>query len=242
MRDYVFLDEEIWFPKYEYADDNGLLAVGGDLSVERLIFAYQNGIFPWYGKEEPILWWAPDPRFVLFLKDFHLTKKQRKQMEKARFHITENHCFEKVVELCASVKRKSQENQSDTWITPEMQKAYANLHKHHIAHSVEVWTQTPQNRGETPVTHSFDNETYYLAGGLYGVLTPHVFCGESMFSLMPNASRAGLDYLVRKLEKAGHILIDCQIESPHFSRMGARNIPRKDFLVYLQGKNGEHTN
>lgn len=207
------------------------------------MLAYQHGIFPWYNEGEPFLWWSPDPRFVLFLREFHLSKKQSRQIKKADFHITENHCFEHVIKLCATVKRKNQqqadmENDAEnlTWITPEMQKAYIQLHTLHIAHSIEVWSlKLPEEQSEI-ISASFNNEKYYLAGGLYGVLTPHVFCGESMFSLMPNASRAGLLYLVQKLQNMGHILIDCQIESPHFTQMGARNIPRKEFLAYLQGK------
>lgn len=235
MRNYIFLDDKIWFPSHEYADSEGLLAVGGDLSAERLMLAYANGIFPWYGEENPILWWSPDPRFVLFLKDFHLTKKQRKLIEKSAFLITENRCFDKVIELCANVKRKNQEG--GTWINNEMRQAYIELHQKRIAHSMETWSEIPPENSEGCYSSFIDGKKYYLAGGLYGILTPHVFCGESMFSLMPEASRAALDRLVGKLKDAGHILIDCQIESPHFVRMGARNISRKEFLAYLHGVN-----
>lgn len=263
MHKYIWLDDELWFPAHEYADKDGLLAIGGNLSEERLILAYQHGIFPWYNQGEPLLWWSPDPRFVLFLKDFHLTKKQKKQIEKAKFHITENYCFEQIIKLCAAVKRKNQQEQTDTensmqsltWITPEMLEAYIRLHNNHLAQSIEIWSE--ERPAKSPVksigqtkwseekerteqaeffTSVFNEKKYYLAGGLYGVLTPHVFCGESMFSLMSNASRAGLLYLVRKLQNMGHILIDCQIESPHFLQMGAKNIPRKEFLAYLHGE------
>lgn len=253
MHKYIWLDNNLWFPSYEYADKNGLLAIGGDLSIERLLLAYQNGIFPWYNQGDPLLWWSPNPRFVLFLNEFHLTKKQTKQIEKAQFHITENYCFEHVIRFCADVKRKSQQEHIDTnndpqhhtWITPEMQEAYIHLHRLHIAHSIEVWSeeapanQTPQTEY---ITASFNTKKYFLVGGLYGVLTPHVFCGESMFSLVPNASRAGLACLVQKMQSLGHVLIDCQIESPHFLQMGARNIPRENFLAYLHGKQDDNTN
>lgn len=123
-----------------------------------------------------------------------------------------------------------------------MQEAYTQLHKQHIAHSIEVWSEEAPAKQSEHISASFNDKQYYLAGGLYGVLTPYVFCGESMFSLMPNASRAGLLYLVQKLQSMGHILIDCQIESPHFIQMGARKIPRKDFLAYLQGKKDDTAN
>lgn len=254
MHKYIWLDNELWFPAHEYADEKGLLAIGGDLSIKRLMLAYQHGIFPWYNQGDPLLWWSPDPRFVLFLSEFHLTKKQIKQIKKANFHITENYCFEQVIALCANVKRKSQQKQSDienntaenlTWITPEIQNAYIQLHKEHIAHSIEVWSEEPPTQPTEQAKHitsSFNGKSYYLAGGLYGVLTPHVFCGESMFSLVSNASRAGLCYLVEKLQSYGHVLIDCQIESPHFLQMGARNIPRKEFLAYLHGKKDDTAN
>lgn len=248
MRSYIWLDNELWFPSHEYADQNGLLAIGGDLSIERLMLAYQNGIFPWYNVGDPLLWWSPTPRFVLFLSDFHLTKKQTKQIRKAHFHITENHCFEHIIKCCANIKRKNQqidmENDAKnlTWITPEMQEAYIQLHKQHLAHSIEVWSEDAPAEQTEYIAATFNEKIYYLAGGLYGVLTPHVFCGESMFSLMPNASRAGLCYLVRKLQTLGHKLIDCQIESPHFMQMGARSIPRKEFLAYLHGKKDDTAN
>lgn len=233
MHNYIFLDDKIWFPSHEYADSEGLLAVGGDLSAERLMLAYANGIFPWYGEENPILWWSPDPRFVLFPNNFHLSKKQRKTIEKSAFLITENRCFGKVMELCANVKRKNQNG--GTWINGEMLRAYTELHKKNIAHSTETWSETPPADAENCYSSFINGKKYYLAGGLYGILTPHVFCGESMFSLMPEASRAALACLVRKMKEAGHVLIDCQIESPHFVKMGAGNISRKEFLTYLHG-------
>lgn len=230
MHSYIFLDNELWFPSHEYADKDGLLAVGGDLSLPRLVLAYENGIFPWYGEGEPLLWWSPDPRFVLFLQDFHLSRKQVKTIQKSNFLITENHCFETVIQFCASVPRRTQQDKHATWITKAMRNAYVNLYKHGISHSIEVW----HKEKISSACMTKNSETWYLAGGLYGVLTPHVFCGESMFSLMPEASRAALAYLVQKLQKAGHILIDCQTESPHFIRMGAKNIPRSDFLNFLK--------
>lgn len=233
MQSYIFLDSDIWFPSHEYADDQGLLAIGGDLSPERLMLAYENGIFPWFGQNDPILWWSPNPRFVLFLDEFHLSRKQKKIIEKNAFVITENNCFREVIGHCAAVPRKSQQDCHSTWITKEMQDAYCILHSKHICHSIEVWHREKPNSPSALVCMNRNGDNYYLVGGLYGVLTPHVFCGESMFSLMPEASRAALAYLVQKLAEAGHKLIDCQTESPHFIRMGAKNIPRKEFLSYL---------
>lgn len=234
MHRYIRLDSELWFPSHEYADSEGLLAIGGDLSPKRLMLAYANGIFPWYGQGDPILWWSPDPRFVLFLDEFRLSRKQQKAIQKSNFLITENRCFREVIRLCAAVPRKTQQDAAATWITREMQKAYCALHTMHICHSIEVWhREKPQD--ETNLVRAVQNGAeYFLAGGLYGVLTPCIFCGESMFSLMPEASRAALAYLVQKLKNAGHKLIDCQTESPHFIRMGARHIPRNEFLAYLQ--------
>lgn len=236
MHSYIFLDNDLWFPSHEFAGKDGLLAIGGDLSPERLILAYENGIFPWYGEGEPILWWSPDPRFVLFLEDFHLSKKQQKTIQKSNFLITENHCFAEVIKLCAAVPRNTQNDKHATWITKDMQNAYINLHRHGISHSIEVWHREKQNS----ISMTENGETWYLAGGLYGVLTARVFCGESMFCLMPEASRAALAYLVHKLRQAGHILIDCQSPSPHFVRMGAKNISRREFLAYLNSNAQYH--
>lgn len=233
MQDYVFLDNEIWFPHYDYADNNGLLAIGGDLSLERLILAYDNGIFPWYEEGQPILWWSPDPRFVLFPKNFHLTKKQEKNITKNNFHITENICFPQVIHYCSSVKRKTQDNENATWITNAMEHAYCKLNQHGIAHSIEVWHNSMPDT-PTIISQNFHNQQYYLVGGLYGVLTKNIFCGESMFSLMPEASRCALKYLVDKILHHNSIkLIDCQIESPHFLRMGASFITRQEYLAIL---------
>ena len=232
MHNYIFLNEEISFPHQSYADSDGLLAIGGDLSLERLELAYANGIFPWYEEGQPILWWSPDPRFVLFTKNFKLTSKQEKIIHKSNFLITENLCFQDVISFCANVKRKTQEDENATWITSDMQQAYYALHQHDIAHSIEIWhTQKPN----TPhlVTHNYENQNYYLVGGLYGILTKNIFCGKSMFSLMPEASRCALKYLVTKLKQHDIPLIDCQVESPHFLRMGASFISREEYLRIL---------
>ncbi len=232
MHNYFILNNEISFPPHNFADENGLLAIGGDLSLERLKLAYANGIFPWYEKGQPILWWSPDPRFVLFPQNFTLTKRQKRIIEKSQFIITENLYFQDVIHLCSKVKRKTQEDQNATWITNEMEHAYNNLFQHKIAHSIEVW-HTEKPNTEHLVIQKYEQRKYYLVGGLYGILTKNVFCGESMFSLMPEASRYALTYLVDKLIQNNILLIDCQVESPHFLRMGASFISRQEYLRIL---------
>lgn len=207
------LDEnDIWFPDPSLADSDGLLAVGGDLSIARLELAYDNGIFPWYDDRTPILWYAPHERFILLPSELKVSKSMRKIIRSAIFTVTYNTAFQDVISTCAKVKRFGQKG---TWITKEMQEAYLRLNKEGIAISIEVW------------------QNAQLCGGLYGVICGkkhHVFCGESMFSLLPNASKLALIYLcnLNKFE-----LIDCQIESEHLKSMGARMISREHYQKIL---------
>ncbi|MCG6552668.1 MAG: leucyl/phenylalanyl-tRNA--protein transferase [Candidatus Magnetominusculus sp. LBB02] len=207
------LSEELRFPPPELAEDDGLLAVGGDLSVERLLMAYRRGIFPWYMKEHPILWWSPDPRLVLFPEEFKLSRSMRQTINRGQFGITFDRAFVEVVELCAAVKRK---DSNGTWITDDMLAAYAALHKAGYAHSVESWS---------------DGQ---LAGGLYGVATGRAFFGESMFALKANASKAALAALVKQLGLWGFMFIDCQVVTQHLISLGAREISRREFMAMLR--------
>jgi len=200
------------FPSPERAED-GLLAIGGDLSEPRLLSAYAQGIFPWYSKGEPILWWSPDPRLVLFPDEFTVTRRFERTLRAGKFHIAFDTAFPDVIRACAAIPRPGQDG---TWITPEMINAYCRLHRAGYAHSVETW---------------FDGE---LAGGLYGVSLGKCFFGESMFSLRPDASKTALAALVARARQWDFAFIDCQVETPHLERMGARNIPRHDFLRLLR--------
>jgi len=205
-----FLSDKIEFPAIQLADENGLLAIGGDLSVDRLVHAYQNGIFPWYEEDQPILWWSPDPRFVLYPDKLKVSKSMKKILKNKEFKITQNKAFKDVVIQCSKVKRKGQ---SSTWITPEMINSYCKLQEQGWAKSVEVW------KGDM------------LVGGLYGIdLKNGVFCGESMFSLIDNASKVGFITLVKQNQ---YQLIDCQIHTNHLESLGAEEIPRVEFLKFL---------
>lgn len=205
---------KIEFPHPSQADPQGLLAIGGNLSVENLKKAYRSGIFPWYEEGEPILWWSPDPRMVLFPKDLKVSKSMRPYFNQQKFRVTYNQCFEEVMRNCATKKRH---DQNGTWITEEMVSAYLELNHVGEALSVEVW------QGEK------------LVGGLYGIYlkTKQVFCGESMFSYVSNASKFGFISLVQQLEKEDIKLIDCQIHTPHLESLGAQEIAREAFLSYL---------
>ena len=210
------LNDNLQFPNPNLANDEGVLAIGGDLSSERLILAYKNGIFPWFNEGEPIVWYAPQERMVLFPKEVKISKSMKQILKKGMFKITFNQHFEKVIYLCKNVYR---EGQGGTWITDEMEQAYIKLYKMGIAKSVEVW----QN-----------NE---LVGGLYGIdlqtQNIPVFCGESMFSLVSNASKVAFIYLAQKLEKEHYKLIDCQVYNEHLESLGAREILRDEFLKFL---------
>lgn len=209
-----FLTEKLWFPNPEKADADGLLAIGGDLLTERLLLAYNSGIFPWFEKNQPILWWSPDPRMVLFPEKFKVSKSLRKTINAEKFKITFNQNFEEVIKKCATVSRKGQ---SGTWITQEMQQAYIALHKAGHAVSVEVC-----ENGE-------------IVGGLYGVDLPQkkVFCGESMFSMVSDASKVAFYHLSEYAEANNYKCIDCQIYNKHLESLGAEEIRRNEFLKML---------
>ena len=207
------LSKDLIFPPVQLANEDGLLAVGGDLSLERLLLAYKSGIFPWYNPGEPIIWYSPNKRMVLFPKDLKVSKSMRQLIKKNKFKVTFNQNFEAVISNCKTIER---EGQGGTWITDEMQEAYINLFKQGIAKSVEVWLE-----GE-------------LVGGLYGVDLGTVFCGESMFSKVSNTSKLAFIYLVKKLEKENYKLIDCQVYNPHLESLGAGEISREEFLKYLK--------
>jgi leucyl/phenylalanyl-tRNA---protein transferase len=207
------LIDDLVFPPPEYADPSGLLAVGGDLSAERLLEAYRVGIFPWYSEDQPILWWSPDPRFVLELDDFRISKSLRRTLRKRIFTVTFDHAFEEVIRACATVPR---EGQAGTWITSEMLAAYIRLHGLGFAHSVESWFQGK------------------LAGGIYGVSLGKVFFGESMFHHKTDASKVALAALVQKLKSWDFELIDAQMATDHMISLGAKEIPRRMFLKRLR--------
>jgi leucyl/phenylalanyl-tRNA---protein transferase len=206
--------DELWFPPVEQAlnEPNGLLAFGGDLRPERLLLAYENGIFPWYQDDQPILWWSPDPRGVLFPDQIHISRSMRKVLTSDRFTVRMDTAFVDVVRGCAELTPK----RNGTWITPAMQRAYHELHLLGHAHSIEIW----------------DGEQ--LVGGLYGVAHGAVFFGESMFSRVQNASKVALIRLCQQLREWGFAMIDCQLGSDHLDTMGARVIPRSEFLDLLK--------
>lgn len=204
---------EISFPDPELTEsENGLLAIGGDLSPERIFFAYQLGLFPWFNPGEDILWWCPDPRFVLFPKDLKISKSMKKILRDEVFTFTENKCFQRVMEECQNSKRNDQEG---TWISKELISAFSKLHELGIAKSFEVWQEEE------------------LVGGFYGIQIGTVFCGESMFAKVSNASKAGFINYVSK-EKNNQDLIDCQIYSEHLESLGAKMISKKEYLKFLK--------
>lgn len=210
---YWLRKDQITFPHANLANEDGILAVGGDLSAERLIEAYQKGIFPWFNPEDPIIWWSPNPRFVLFPDEIKIAKSMRPYFNQNKFQISCDTSFEQVITACSKMARQGQ--QGGTWITDTMIEAYVNLHKLGYAHSVEVWQE--------------EN----LVGGLYGISLGKIFFGESMFSDISNASKFGFISLVKKLTEKGYNLIDCQQETNHLASLGARAIPRRQFLALL---------
>ena len=203
------LDERLIFPKPDLAEPDGLLAVGGDLSTERLLLAYQNGIFPWYSDDTPILWYSPHERFVLYPDELKISKSMRQVLRSGKLRVTFDTCFNDVITACSTAPR---EGQDGTWIVPDMIAAYNRLHLEGYAHSVEVWQDDK------------------LVGGLYGVHVGDVFCGESMFSRVSNASKTALIYLCNT---ALYKLIDCQVHTGHLESLGARMISREQYMDVL---------
>jgi len=208
---YVFTD--LYFPPVSESDEEGIIAIGGDLSSERLKLAYNSGIFPWFNPGEPILWWSPDPRMVLFLDELIVSKSMRNILNRNKFKITFNQNFKDVISNCQNIKR---DGQSGTWISNDMIDAYCRLNEQGIAKSVEVW------------------QDEVLVGGLYGIDLGHVFCGESMFSKVSNASKAAFITLVHYLEENNYKLLDCQVYNPHLESLGCREIDREAFISILK--------
>ena len=206
-----YLTQNIWFPPVNESTSEGLLALGGDLSVERLLLAYQSGVFPWSSVDEPILWWSPDPRFVLFPEKLKISKSMRQVLRNCHYKVTVNQAFNEVISECSKIKRAGQ---SGTWITHDMIKAYMQLHKQGYAKSVEVWNES------------------ILVAGLYGIdLDNGIFYGESMFTKESNASKAGF---ITFVQNSNYKLIDCQVFTDHMKSLGAEDIPRDEFLKYLR--------
>ncbi len=210
----VLLGKQLLFPPVENASSEGILAFGGDLEPQRLILAYRSGIFPWYNEGEPIIWYSPDVRMVLFPEELKISKSMHRFISKNEFTLTWNKAFEQVIDQCQNSPRK---DQLGTWITDEMKEAYIKLHKLGFAKSIEVWL------GEE------------LVGGLYGIDLGHMFCGESMFSKVSNTSKLAFIHLVEELQKKGYKLIDCQVYNEHLESLGAREIPRREFMEMLEG-------
>lgn len=209
-----WLNETIEFPPLTEATPEGLLAAGGDLSPKRVLYAYQNGIFPWYDSDQPILWWTPDPRFVLYPHKLKVSKSTKQILKNQPFEITINRNFRDVIKACANVKREAQ---SGTWITDEMIETYCELHQRGIAKSVEVWKNKK------------------LVGGLYGIeLDDTIFCGESMFSYVSNASKIGF---ISFVQNSNYKIIDCQLHTNHLESLGAEPISRLKFMEYLKPQN-----
>lgn len=203
------------FPPVDLAlrQPNGLLAIGGNLAPERIVNAYRAGVFPWYSADQPILWWSPDPRSVLFPQHLRVSRSLRKTMRQERFLITMDRAFDQVIGHCAMAERPGQDG---TWIVSNMVEAYRRLHNMGFAHSVEAW------------------QSGTLVGGLYGIAIGRVFFGESMFSKVSDASKVAFVQFVGALEQWGYQLIDCQIETDHLNRFGAQNVPRREFVALLQ--------
>jgi leucyl/phenylalanyl-tRNA--protein transferase len=206
------LDKDIHFPPVELAEENGILAVGGDLSAERLLEAYRSGIFPWYSEGDPIIWWSPDPRFVLFPDEIKISKSMRQVLKKDVFPITFDRDFPGVVNGCRQPRKREQ----GTWITDEMVQAYLKLHELGFAHSVEAWQ---------------DGE---LVGGLYGISLGKSFFGESMFTRVSNASKAAFITMVEALKNRDFLIVDCQVYTAHLGSLGARSIPREEFIRIIR--------
>lgn len=203
------------FPDVELANQDGILAIGGDFNWKRLQLAYSRGIFPWSNAEDPIVWWAPDPRYVIYTDELKIKRSMRPYLNQRKFKVTYDTCFREVITACMNSKRQGQ--QVGSWIYPELLEGYADLHKNGFAHSVEVWDQDGN-----------------LIGGLYGVAIGKIFCGESMFTTVSNASKYGFIHLAKNLKKRGYWLIDCQQPTQHLLSFGATGIRRKEFTRLLK--------
>lgn len=210
-----YLTKALFFPPVSEARADGILAFGGDLSPERMLLAYRSGIFPWFNEDEPIIWWAPNPRMVLFFDELIVSKSMRNILNRNTFKVTFNQDFRNVISNCQKIKRQGQRG---TWITNDMIEAYCKLHELGIAKSVEVW----------------QNDT--LVGGLYGIDLGHVFCGESMFSSVSNASKVAFIALVNQLKTNNYKLLDCQVYNEHLESLGCREIDREAFMAILRSK------
>lgn len=207
-------EDNVNFPPVHHArsEPDGLLAIGGDLSVKRLVNAYRNGIFPWFNEDDPLLWWSPSTRALFAPDSLKLNRTLRRQLRAEALTFTVNHCFSDVVKQCAAPRKK----QSGTWIVADMQQAYCNLHQIGVAHSVEVWQQQK------------------LVGGVYGVMIDGLFCGESMFNRIPNAAKFALIALQNHVQKCATGWIDCQLPNPFLLQLGAQTMPRADFMSLLR--------
>ena len=208
-----FLSKELFFPPVSEANNDGILAIGGDLSAERVLMAYKSGIFPWFEEGGPIFWWSPNPRMVLFLDELVVSKSMRNILNRNIFQVTFNQNFREVISNCQKVKR---EGQNGTWITNDMIEAYCKLNELGLAKSTEVW------------------QNGQLVGGLYGIDLGHVFCGESMFSKVSNASKVAFITLAYQLKKDNYNLLDCQVYNEHLESLGCREIDRTDFMEILK--------
>ncbi len=208
----IILNSKLFFPPVDTADEEGILAIGGDLSADRLLLAYRSGIFPWYNDDQPIIWWSPDPRFVLFPNKIKVSKSMQAVIKNNQFIFTINKVFAQVIKHCKNIDRKEQDG---TWITAEVEKAYTTLHLKGFAHSAEAWLNDE------------------LVGGLYGVRIGNIFFGESMFSKVSNASKFAFIQLIKYLQQEGVVLIDCQVYTTHLESLGAGMIDRKDFMQFI---------
>ena len=210
-----YLSPALFFPPVSQANQDGIIAVGGDLTSERLLLAYKSGIFPWFEDGEPIIWWSPNPRMVLFLDELIVSKSMRNILNRNSFKVTFNQNFRDVISNCQNIER---DGQNGTWITNDMIEAYCKMHELGIAKSVEVWQDA------------------VLVGGLYGIDLEGIFCGESMFSTVSNASKVAFIALVNQLKKEDYKLLDCQVYNPHLESLGCREIDRTDFMEILKSK------